>query len=32
MDEYKRFYYMHRQDLEGKDVGDLSERIELKER
>ena len=32
MDDYKRFYYMHRQDLLGKNVGDLTERFQLKER
>ena len=32
MDDFKRFYYMHRQDLKGKDVGDLSDRLELRDR
>jgi len=32
MDEYKRFFYMHRADLVGKDIGDLSERQAIKER
>jgi len=32
MDDFKRFYYMHRQDLKGKDVGDLSDRPELRDR
>ena len=31
MDDYKRLYYLHRRDLLGKDVGDLSERKKLKE-
>ncbi|CAD6196351.1 unnamed protein product [Caenorhabditis auriculariae] len=32
MDEYKRLYYMHRQDLKDKDVGDLTPRRKLRER
>uniref|UniRef100_A0A915Q2T0 Polypeptide N-acetylgalactosaminyltransferase n=1 Tax=Setaria digitata TaxID=48799 RepID=A0A915Q2T0_9BILA len=32
MDDYKRFYYMHRSDLKEKDVGDLSERKALREK
>ncbi|VDN05065.1 unnamed protein product [Thelazia callipaeda] len=32
MDDYKRFYYMHRKDLKEKDVGDLSERKALRKR
>ena len=32
MDEYKRFFYMHRADLRGKDVGDLTERHAIKDR
>ena len=32
MDEYKRFFYMHRADLKGADIGDLSEREAIKER
>ena len=32
MDDFKRFFYMHRADLKGKDVGDLSERHAIKDR
>ncbi|OZC08470.1 glycosyltransferase, group 2 family protein, partial [Onchocerca flexuosa] len=32
MDDYKRFYYIHRSDLKEKDVGDLSERKALREK
>ncbi|CAG9535726.1 unnamed protein product [Cercopithifilaria johnstoni] len=32
MDDYKRFYYLHRTDLKNKDVGDLSERRALRKR
>lgn len=32
MDDYKRLYYQHRRDLKTKDVGDLSERKELRKR
>ncbi|CEF65829.1 Polypeptide N-acetylgalactosaminyltransferase 1 [Strongyloides ratti] len=32
MDEYKEYYYSHRTDLRYKDVGDLSERHELRKR
>ncbi|CAI2349101.1 unnamed protein product [Caenorhabditis sp. 36 PRJEB53466] len=32
MDDYKRLYYMHREDLRTKDVGDLSARKALRER
>ncbi|KAF7627209.1 Polypeptide N-acetylgalactosaminyltransferase [Meloidogyne graminicola] len=32
MDDYKRLYYLHRKDLLTKNVGDLSERMELKEK
>ncbi|KAI1728985.1 glycosyl transferase family 2 domain-containing protein [Ditylenchus destructor] len=30
MDDYKRLYYLHRRDLKNKDVGNLTERIELR--
>jgi len=32
MDDYKRLYYLHRQDLRTKDVGPLEERKESRER
>uniref|UniRef100_A0AC34Q299 Polypeptide N-acetylgalactosaminyltransferase n=1 Tax=Panagrolaimus sp. JU765 TaxID=591449 RepID=A0AC34Q299_9BILA len=32
MDDYKKFYYMHRSDLKNKDVGDLSERHNLRKK
>lgn len=32
MDDYKKFYYIHRLDLKGKDVGDLSERRALRQK
>ena len=32
MDEYKRFFYMHRADLKGKDIGDLTDRHAIKDR
>ncbi|VDK86579.1 unnamed protein product, partial [Onchocerca ochengi] len=32
MDDYKRFYYIHRSDLKEKDVGDLSDRKALREK
>lgn len=32
MDDYKRLYYIHRMGLVNSDVGDLSERIELRKR
>ena len=32
MDDYKRLYYMHREDLKTKDVGDLTSRHELRKR
>uniref|UniRef100_A0A7E4VRV4 Polypeptide N-acetylgalactosaminyltransferase n=1 Tax=Panagrellus redivivus TaxID=6233 RepID=A0A7E4VRV4_PANRE len=32
MDDYKRLYYMHRNDLRTKDVGDLSGRHELRKK
>ncbi|KAM3722910.1 putative N-acetylgalactosaminyltransferase [Dirofilaria immitis] len=32
MDDYKRFYYIHRSDLKEKDVGDLTERKALREK
>jgi polypeptide N-acetylgalactosaminyltransferase len=32
MDDYKRLYYLHRQDLRTKDVGPLEERKALRER
>ncbi|XP_023337837.1 probable N-acetylgalactosaminyltransferase 9 [Eurytemora carolleeae] len=32
MDEFKRFFYMHRNDLKGKDIGDLSERFAIIDR
>ncbi|CAO4369587.1 unnamed protein product [Caenorhabditis nigoni] len=32
MDGYKRLYYMHREDLRTKDVGDLTARHELRKR
>ncbi|CAI5445490.1 unnamed protein product [Caenorhabditis angaria] len=32
MDSYKRLYYMHREDLINKDVGDLSSRKELRQK
>uniref|UniRef100_A0A914XMH8 Ricin B lectin domain-containing protein n=1 Tax=Plectus sambesii TaxID=2011161 RepID=A0A914XMH8_9BILA len=32
MDDYKRLYYIHRVDLKDKDVGDLTERKELRKR
>lgn len=32
MDDYKRFFYMHRADLKGADIGDLSERKAIVDR
>ena len=32
MDDYKRFFYMHRQDLLKTDIGDLTERHAIKDR
>uniref|UniRef100_A0A1I8EN77 Polypeptide N-acetylgalactosaminyltransferase n=1 Tax=Wuchereria bancrofti TaxID=6293 RepID=A0A1I8EN77_WUCBA len=32
MDDYKKFYYIHRLDLKEKDVGDLSERKALRQK
>ncbi|EFO18497.1 glycosyl transferase [Loa loa] len=32
MDDYKRFYYIHRSDLKEKNVGDLSERRALRKK
>ncbi|CAF4748072.1 unnamed protein product [Rotaria socialis] len=32
MDEYKRFYYMHRHDLKGKDYGDVESRRDIRKR
>ena len=32
MDEYKRFFYMHRKELATANIGDISHRKELKER
>ncbi|CAF1235970.1 unnamed protein product [Rotaria sordida] len=32
MDDYKRFYYMHRHDLKGKDYGDVESRREIRKR
>ncbi|CAF3694463.1 unnamed protein product [Rotaria sp. Silwood1] len=32
MDDYKRFYYMHRHDLKGKDFGDVESRREIRKR
>jgi polypeptide N-acetylgalactosaminyltransferase len=32
MDDYKRFYYMHRRELIGKDYGDVSSRRAIRER
>ncbi|CAF4419801.1 unnamed protein product, partial [Adineta steineri] len=32
MDDYKRFYYMHRYDLKGKDFGDVEDRREIRKR
>ena len=32
MDEYKKFVFMKRPDLEGVDHGDLTKRLELRER
>ncbi|CAF1460935.1 unnamed protein product [Rotaria sp. Silwood1] len=32
MDDYKRFYYMHRQELIGKDFGDVEERRAIRTR
>jgi len=29
MDEYKRFFYMHRADLRGKDIGNLDSRLAI---
>jgi len=32
MDEFKRFFYMHRADLKGADIGDLTARHAIKDR
>jgi polypeptide N-acetylgalactosaminyltransferase len=32
MDDYKRFYYMHRHDLRGKDFGDVEDRRSIRTR
>ncbi|CAF1233072.1 unnamed protein product [Adineta ricciae] len=32
MDDYKRFYYMHRHDLKGKDYGDVEDRRAIRKR
>ncbi|CAF1405410.1 unnamed protein product [Adineta ricciae] len=32
MDDYKRFYYMHRHDLKGKDYGDVEDRRAIRQR
>ncbi|PNF39499.1 Polypeptide N-acetylgalactosaminyltransferase 1 [Cryptotermes secundus] len=32
LDEYKSLFYMHRPDLLGRDIGDLTERVNLKKR
>ncbi len=32
MDDYKRFYYMHRRELNGKDYGDVSSRREIRKK
>ncbi|KAF4525650.1 hypothetical protein B566_EDAN001250 [Ephemera danica] len=32
MDDYKRLFYMHRQDLKNMDIGDLTERRDLRDR
>ena len=32
MDDFKRFFYMHRADLRGADIGDLTERHAIKDR
>jgi polypeptide N-acetylgalactosaminyltransferase len=32
MDDYKRFYYMHRRGLLGTDYGDVSKRKELRKK
>jgi len=32
MDDYKRFYYMHRHDLKGKDFGDVESRKAIRKR
>ena len=32
MDDYKRFYYMHRRELIGKDYGDVSSRREIRKK
>lgn len=32
MDEYKRLFYMHRRDLLGQEMGDITERVELRKR
>lgn len=32
MDDYKRLYYIHRRDLKNKNVGNLTDRIELRKK
>ncbi|XP_071101953.1 probable N-acetylgalactosaminyltransferase 9 [Haliotis cracherodii] len=32
MDDYKRLFYMHRHDLKGKDFGDISARVGLRDK